>query len=99
MGQSPTLAADISSSQLISFQNRNISHVEVIMGYQGGWSVNYSQNQQSLNIGNIGNVNCLHAGWITTAYVAGVDYFQTLDFYQIKNGQNIVIYRTNSLKK
>ena len=99
MGQSPALAADISFSQLISFQNRNLSHVEVVMRNQNGWSVNYSQNQQSLKLGNVGNVNCLYAGWITRAYVAGVDYFQTLDYYQIKNGQNIVIYNTNSLKK
>lgn len=98
-GQSPILAADISLSQLISFQNRNFSHVEVVMRNQNGWSVNYSQNQQSLKLGNVGNVNCLNAGWITRAYVAGVDYFQTLDYFQIKNGQNIVIYRTNSLKK
>jgi outer membrane protein assembly factor BamD (BamD/ComL family) len=99
LGQSPALAADISFSQLISFQSRNVSHVEVVMSNQNGWSVNFSQNQQSLKLGNIGNVDCLYEGWITRAYVAGVDYFQTLDFYQIKNGQNIVIYRTNSLKK
>ena len=99
MGQSPALASDISFSQLISFQSRNVSHMEVVMSNQNGWSVNSSQNQQSLQLSNIGNVDCLYEGWITRAYVAGVDYFQTLDFYQIKNGQNIVIYRSNSLKK
>ncbi|MFM7683254.1 MAG: hypothetical protein ACKO7P_10970 [Bacteroidota bacterium] len=97
--QSQALAADIPLSQLISFQNRDISHVEVVMSNKNGWNINYHQIQQSLKLGNLGNINCLYASWNTRAYVAGIDYFQTLDFYQIKNGQNIISYRTNSLKK
>lgn len=99
VAQSQALAADIPLSQLISFQNRDISHVEVVMSNKNGWNVNYRQNQQSLKLGNLGNINCLYASWNTRAYVAGIDYFQTLDFYQVKNGQNIISYRTNSLKK
>ena len=97
--QSQALAADIPLSQLISFQNRDISHFEVVMSNKNGWNANYHQIQQSLKIGNLGNINCLYASWNTRAYVAGTDYFQTLDFYQVKNGQNIISYRTNSLKK
>jgi outer membrane protein assembly factor BamD (BamD/ComL family) len=97
--QSPVKAADISLSQLISFQNRDISHFELAMSNKSGWNINYRQNQQSFEIRNVGNVNCLNEGWITGAYVAGINYFQTLDFYQVLNGQSIILYRTNSLKK